>query len=84
MLFPASLAYRISIKTATGFTPFPLVFGEEAVLPIECEIPSLHLAVELLPDTQPLEQWLIMLECSFEDRRVALQTLEATKKSTEA
>ena len=54
MLFPALWAYRTSVKTATGFTPFHLVFGEEAVLPIECEIPSLHLAVELLPDTQPL------------------------------
>ena len=36
--------------------PPHLVFGEEVVLPIECEIPSLHLAVELLHDTQPLEQ----------------------------
>ena len=42
--------------------PPHLVFGEEVVLPIECEIPSLHLAVELLPDTQPLEQRIIMLE----------------------
>jgi len=56
MLFPALWAYHTSIKTATGFTPFHLVFGEEAVLPIECEIHSLHLVVELLPDTQPLEQ----------------------------
>ena len=84
MLFPALWVYRTSVKTATGFTPFHLVFGEEAVLPIECEIPSLHLAVELLPDTQPLEQRLIMLERASEDRRVALQTLEATKKCTNA
>ena len=56
MLFPALWAYRTSVKPATRFTPFHLVFGEEAVLPIECEIPSLHLAVEILPGTQPLEQ----------------------------
>ena len=56
MLFPDLWAYRTSVKTATRFTPFHLVFGEEAALMIECEIPSLHLAVELLPDTQPLEQ----------------------------
>ena len=56
MLFPALWAYRTSIKTSTSFTPFHLVFGEEAVLPIECEITSLQLAVELPPDTQPLEQ----------------------------
>ena len=64
--------------------PPHLVFGEEVVLPIECEIPSLHLAVELLPDTQPLEQRLILLERAFEDRRVALQTIEAAKKCTKA
>ena len=56
MLFPALWAYRTSVKTATGFTPFHLVCGEEAFLPIECEIPSLHLVVELLPDTQPIEK----------------------------
>ena len=84
MLFPALWACQTSFKTATGFTPFHLVFGEEAVLPIECEIPSLQLAVELLPDTQPLEQRLIMLEHASEDRRVALQTMEAAKKCTKA
>ena len=64
--------------------PPHLVFGEEVVLPIECDIPSLHLAVELLPDTQPLEKRLIMPEHASEDRRVALQTMEAAKKRTKA
>ena len=32
--------YRISIRTSTGATPFPLVYGIEAVLPFEVEIPS--------------------------------------------
>ena len=84
MLFPALWAYRTSVKIATSFTPFHLVFGEEAVLPIECEIHSLHLVIELLPDTQPLEQQLIMLERASEDYCVALQNLEATKKCTKA
>ena len=65
-------------------SPSHLVFGEEAILPIECEIPSLHLAVEILADTQPLEQQLIMPEHASEDRRVALQTMEAAKKHTKA
>ena len=43
------------MKTATGFTPFQLVHGVESVFPIECEIPSLKLDVELLPDTSSLE-----------------------------
>ena len=84
MLFPTLWAYRTFIKTATDFTPFQLVFGEEEILPIECEIPSLHLAVELLPNTQPLEQRLIMLEHASKDRRVASQTIEAAKKHTKA
>jgi hypothetical protein len=47
--FSALWAYRTSVKTSTGFTPFQLVYGIEVILPIECEIPSLKLKVELLP-----------------------------------
>ena len=46
----------------TGFTLFHLVHGIEAVLPIECEIPTLHTIVDLLPDTSPLEQRLLFLD----------------------
>lgn len=56
MLFLALWAYRTSVKTTTGFTPFHLVFREEVVLPIHYELPFLHLAIELLQDTEPLEQ----------------------------
>ena len=42
--------------------PFQLVHGLESVFPIECEIPSLKLAVELLPDTSSLEERLLHLE----------------------
>jgi hypothetical protein len=51
MLFLALWAYRTSVKSATGFTPFRLVYGVESILPIECKIPSLKLVVELLPNT---------------------------------
>jgi hypothetical protein len=54
-LFSALWAYRTSVKYATGFTPFRLFYGVEAILPIECEIPSLNLAVELLPNTSAEE-----------------------------
>ena len=53
MLFSALWAYQTLVKDATEFTPFQLVYGLEATLPIECEIPSLKLAVELLPNTTP-------------------------------
>ena len=62
MLFYALWAYRTSTKTTTGFTPFRLVNGVESVLPIECQIPSLRLAVELLSDTLPLQEQLLQLE----------------------
>jgi len=48
MLYPTLWAYRTSVKTATNFTPFQLVYGLESIFPIECEILSLKLAVELL------------------------------------
>ena len=48
MLFSAFWAYQTSAKTTTGFTPFQLVYNFKAVLLIECKIPSLLLAIELL------------------------------------
>jgi hypothetical protein len=80
MLFSALWAYRTAVKTATGFTPFHLVHGIEATLPIECEIPTLRTAIELLPDTAPMEQRLLNLESLDEDRRSSLQNNEVAKK----
>ena len=49
MLYMELWAYQISVKNATGFTPFQLVYGLESIFPMECEIPSLKLVVELFP-----------------------------------
>ena len=38
--------YRTSVRTSTGATPFSLVYGMEAVLPIEVEIPSMRILME--------------------------------------
>jgi len=38
--------YRTSVQTSTGATPFSLVYGMEAVLPFEVEIPSLRVLME--------------------------------------
>jgi hypothetical protein len=62
ILYSALWAYRTSVKTATDFSHFQLVYGLEAVLPIECQIPSLKLVVQLLPDTSPLKEWLVHLD----------------------
>ena len=39
-------AYRTSFRTSTGSTPHSLVYGMEAVLPIEIEMGSLRVALE--------------------------------------
>ncbi|XP_061359320.1 uncharacterized protein LOC133303422 [Gastrolobium bilobum] len=46
MLPYALHAYRTNIRTSTGETPFSLVYGMEAVSPIEVEIPSLRVLME--------------------------------------
>jgi hypothetical protein len=38
--------YRTSVRTSTGATPFSLVYGMEAVLPVEVEIPSIRILME--------------------------------------
>ncbi|MCI81709.1 gypsy retrotransposon integrase-like protein, partial [Trifolium medium] len=39
-------SYMTAVRTSTGATPFSLVYGMEAVLPIEVEIPSLRVLME--------------------------------------
>jgi len=38
-------AYRTTIRTPTKATPFSLVYGCEAMLPLEIQIPSLRVAL---------------------------------------
>ncbi|KAM3266306.1 hypothetical protein P3L10_003300 [Capsicum annuum] len=42
----ALLGYRTTVRTSTGTTPYLLVYGTEAVVPAEVEIPSLQVIVE--------------------------------------
>ena len=46
MLHFALHGYWTSVRTLTGATPFSLVYGMEAVLVIEVEIPSLRVIME--------------------------------------
>jgi len=39
-------AYRCAYKVTTKSTPFQLVYGQEAILPIELEIQSLRIAID--------------------------------------
>ncbi|PKI26221.1 hypothetical protein CRG98_049090, partial [Punica granatum] len=46
MLPFALLAYRTFIRSSTEATPYSLVYGMEAVLPIEVEIPFMKVLAE--------------------------------------
>ena len=56
----------------------------EAILPIECEIPSLKLVVELLPNTSAEEECLLYLMRLDETRSDTTLVLEAQKKRVKA
>ncbi|KAH7281399.1 hypothetical protein KP509_36G045800 [Ceratopteris richardii] len=45
-LTTALWTYGTSYKASLGFTPFHLVYGQEALLPIEVEIPSLRVLIK--------------------------------------
>ena len=79
MLYPALWAYRTAVKTATSFSPYQLVRGVESVLPVEFEIPSLKLAIELLLNTFPLEERLVHLE-QLDEQHHALVALEVNQR----
>lgn len=61
MLYPVLWAYQMFVKASTGFTHFQLVYGLESTFPMECKMPSLKLAVQLLVDTSSLETFLVHL-----------------------
>ena len=84
ILSSALWAYRTSVRNATGFTPFQLVYGLEAILPIQCEISSLKLAVDLLPGTSEEEAHLLELIQLDETHRDVALANEAHKKRVKA
>ena len=84
MLFSTLWVYRTAVKTSIGFTPFQLVYGLEAMLPIECEIPSLQMAIELLPATFEEEKCLLYLAQLDENRCDAALAIETHVKLIKA
>eukprot|EP00253_Pinus_taeda_P013525 PITA_13525 len=83
--YPQALwAYRTLVRNATEFTPFQLAYGLEAVLPIQCEISSLKLAIDLLPETSEEEAYFLELIHLDETRHDAALANEAHKKRVKA
>ncbi|KAJ1693259.1 hypothetical protein LUZ63_009957 [Rhynchospora breviuscula] len=76
-LSEALWAYRITHRTATQATPYSLVYGTEAVLPIEVELPSLRVAMASeIPLTKQMQLRLQELDGMDERRLAAQQNLE--------
>eukprot|EP00253_Pinus_taeda_P029129 PITA_29129 len=71
---------QANVKTSTSFTPFQLVYGLEVVLAIECEIPSLKIAIELLLATSEEEKSLFYLAQLDENRHDAALAIETHEK----
>ena len=45
-LIDALWTYRTAYKVTTKFTPFQFVYGQEAILPVELELPLLRIAID--------------------------------------
>ena len=68
------------MRNVSKFTPFQLVYGLEAILPVRCEISSLKLAIDLLLGTLEEEARLLELIQLDETHRDAALANEAHKK----
>jgi transposase InsO family protein len=81
-LYEALWAYRVTVRTPTQATPYSLVFGTEAVLPLEVELPSLRVAIhdEITQDEQIRLRYQ-ELDSLEEDRLNALQNLELYRQN---
>ncbi|KAL0340426.1 UNVERIFIED_CONTAM: hypothetical protein Sradi_4559400 [Sesamum radiatum] len=73
-------AYRTTVRTPTQATPYALVYGVEAVLPLEQQIPSLRIAIqEGLTEEENARIRLEELEALDEKRLEAQQGSSVTK-----
>ncbi|MCO5594736.1 hypothetical protein L7F22_048769 [Adiantum nelumboides] len=69
---PSALwAYRTSVKTGTGFTPFHLVYGKEALFPVEVELPAVKMLEKLLGQSSD----------AFKERLLQLQEVQLDRMS---
>eukprot|EP00253_Pinus_taeda_P008475 PITA_08475 len=73
-------ANETSVRNATRFTPFQLVYGLEAILPVQCQISSLKLAVDVIPETSEEEAHFLELIQLDETCHDATLANEAHKK----
>jgi hypothetical protein len=68
-------ADRITTKTSTGRTPFELVYGLEAKLPVNLQIPILHFSQQYTTDGEAIQGKINQLIELDESRRIALSQM---------
>ena len=74
-------AYRTFFRTSTGATPYSLVYGMEAVLPIEIETGSLTVALEQqISEAEWVQSWLDQLSLLDERRLRAIDHIQAYQR----
>ncbi|MCO5585779.1 hypothetical protein L7F22_039715 [Adiantum nelumboides] len=79
-LHAALWPYRVSFKIALNATPFNLVYGLNAILPIEFQLPTLRVARDLEWIGHELSEQLEDLENLDEQRLTAVAHIYAQKK----
>ena len=80
-LLDALWAYRTAYKVTTKFTPFQLVYGQEAILQVELELPSLRIVIDVrLSDEESLQERIAMLERLDEVRTQAYLNMATIQK----
>ncbi|XP_015163078.1 uncharacterized protein [Solanum tuberosum] len=69
----ALLGYRTTVRTSVGATPYLLVYGTEAIIPAEVEIPSLRIIQEAeLSDVECVHKRINQLTLIDEKRMVVV------------
>ena len=73
-------AYRVAYKTSIGTTPYNMVFGLNAILPVEFLIPTLRIAKQLEWTGHELSSRIDDLEKLDELRLKAVASMYANKR----
>ncbi|MCO5596584.1 hypothetical protein L7F22_050649 [Adiantum nelumboides] len=74
-------AYRVAYKTSIGTTPFNMVYGIQAILPLEFLIPTLRVAKELEWTGHELSEQIEVLEKLDETRLRAVASIYVQKRN---
>ena len=79
-LHSALWAYGVAYKTAIGMTPFNMVYGLDAILPLDFLVPTLRVAKDLEWTQHELLDRLEELEKLDETRLAAVARMYALKR----